>query len=67
LLSEFGITKHLQVGGVCVPRFQACDISSFVVLELMARMMRVGEIAQVHCESRFAYGNAGSKECDAVS
>ncbi|ETW09494.1 hypothetical protein, variant [Aphanomyces invadans] len=41
--------------------FRIGDNETFAVLELMGRVMRVGEVVQVHCESRFAYGNVGSE------
>ncbi|KAF0772281.1 hypothetical protein DYB25_002112 [Aphanomyces astaci] len=41
--------------------FRIGDNETFAVLELMGRVMRVGEVVQVHCESRFAYGNVGGE------
>ncbi|RQM20683.1 hypothetical protein B5M09_004945 [Aphanomyces astaci] len=44
-------------------QLDACSqpLSTSLVLELMGRVMRVGEVVQVHCESRFAYGNVGGE------
>ncbi|KAF0697094.1 Aste57867_12201 [Aphanomyces stellatus] len=49
------ITDDTQVA------FRIGDNETFAVLELMGRVMRVGEVVQVHCESRFAYGNVGEE------
>ncbi|OQS01367.1 FKBP-type peptidyl-prolyl cis-trans isomerase [Achlya hypogyna] len=48
------ITKDEQVA------FRIGDNETLAAMELMARLLREGESAEVHCEARYAYGNAGS-------
>ncbi|EQC41063.1 hypothetical protein SDRG_02117 [Saprolegnia diclina VS20] len=40
--------------------FRIGDNETLAALELLSRLLREGESAEVHCEARYAYGNAGS-------
>ncbi|CAK4717406.1 hypothetical protein LEN26_005920 [Aphanomyces euteiches] len=41
--------------------FRIGDNETYAVVELMGRVMREGEVVEVHCEPRFAYGNVGEE------